>query len=112
MCPDKLTLNDNRLRLERMEAQLPFRRLSQAHLPAEPAPPQLKDTQLAPVGRINLFAVVVPQHLFAQFIDPQRRNSDGQQQAVQPLGIPQMRRIEIKTTGFVVAEALFDVHPP
>lgn len=97
----------HRIRSKWREAERTGGRHRTAEQPTEQTPPELEDAQLALVGRVDLRAAVVAQHLFAQFIYPEHRDRERQQEGGEALGIGQMRGMPVKPTRFVVTEGLF-----
>lgn len=78
----------------------------------EPAQAQLKEAEFAFDPRVDDAArgVSLLQDEPAQFVAPDRRQGDGQQQAFEAVGMLQAGVIDVKPAGLVVAEALLDLH--
>jgi len=68
----------------------------------------LEYAELSLIGWVNIGAFVFPKHLFAQFVDPQDRDRDGQQQMVEPLWVAQVRVMQVEATRLLIAEALLN----
>jgi hypothetical protein len=108
---DYLTVTKpNRFRFKWAEAKRAFWWFSTGNESVQEAPAKLKDAELALVGRVNLTPALLAQHLFAEFVDPQDRDREREQERIEPFGVAKARGVEVEAARFIVMETLFDVH--